>query len=571
MTQRMKHGRLGLALGLALASIASAAFASPASAQSSRFGVLVAPVAGNAKQGAKIAEQVRKNIDEMNTHVSVPQKEVKNALKKFGVKEQDANCITYRQLMSNQDAGLNAKLVMCAEIDASGQMVAQFFNPDGSSYDVPPFLVTSEAEAAQQVTTGFQNYVRMLQVVTYCDDYLRSSQWQEALDNCNQAIELNPKSTHAIYGRGSALMNMERMDEALAAFEQVIAIDPIHQEALLAAAVVASKLGQEEVSRRHLNEYLALNPGDIQVRLNIATKMAQEGDPIAAVALIEEVEHGDTTNLVLREYAGHFAMNAAAKLANAGPANGNADAAVPYFEKALAHYTYVHQMKGDTTPAAIIRNIMVAHGGLGHKDEALTWGKRATSHPEADAQTWSAYADQLRNAERWQESLAALDKVRQLDPEYSVAARRALILMETGQLSDVVAAVREASSKDELPDAQRESIAQRLIKTGYDNFQKAKKYETAVAYYDAARNIATTERTKAMANFFQGFGIYEQARAIQEKGTVATARQSMPMFTRAKALIEGSGAYTEGATNRANLLNAINQLIEIQEAIIKRG
>ena len=569
MTQRMKHGRLGLALGLALASVASAVIASPASAQSSRFGVLVAPISG--RQGSKIADEVRKQIDEMPTHVSVPNKEVKSALKKFGVKEEAANCITYRQLMSNPDAGLNAKLVMCGEIDANGQMVAQFFNPDGSSYDVPPFQVTSESAAAQQVATGFQNYVRMLQVVTYCDDYLRSSQWQEALDNCNQAIELNPKSTHAIYGRGSALMNMERMDEALAAFEQVVQLDPINQEALLAAAVVASKLGQEEVSRRHLNEYLALNPGDIQVRLNIATKIAQEGDPIAAVALIEEVEHEDTTNLVLREYAGHFAMNAAAKLSNSGPANGNADAAAPYFEKALAHYKYVHQMKGDTTPPQVVRNIMVAHGGLGHKQEALEWGRRATAHPEADAQTWSAYADQLRNAERWQESLAALDKVRQLDPTYSVAARRALILMETGQLSDVVAAVREASQKDELPDAQRESIAQRLIKTGYDNFQKAKKYETAVSYYDAARNIASTERTKAMANFFQGFGIYEQARAVQEKGTVATARQSLPMFTRAKTLIEGSGAYTEGATNRANLLNAINQLIEIQNAIIKRG
>ena len=61
MKQRMKHGRLGLALGLALASVASLAIASPASAQSSRFGVLVAPVAGNAKQGGKIADQVRKN------------------------------------------------------------------------------------------------------------------------------------------------------------------------------------------------------------------------------------------------------------------------------------------------------------------------------------------------------------------------------------------------------------------------------------------------------------------------------------------------------------------------------
>lgn len=568
MERMMKRARLGLAFGLALASVASAVVATPASAQaSSRFRVLVAPAQG--KAGEKVADLVRKNIDQMNTHVSIPEKEVKAALKKFGVKEADASCITYRQLMGNQESKLDAKLVMCSEVDASGQMVAHFFNPDGSSYDVPPFAMASEAAAAEQITTGFQNYVRMLQVVTYCDDYLRSSQWQEALDNCNQAIELNPKSTHALYGRGSALMNLDRQDEALAAFEKVIELEPINQEALLAAAVVASKQGKNDISDKYLKEYLALNPGDIQVRLNIATKMAQEGDPVAAVRLIEEVEHADTTNLVLREYAGHFAMNAAAKLSNAGPANGNSDAAAPYFEKALGHYTFVQSVKGDTTPAIILRNIMVAHGGLGHVQEALTWGKRAVDHKDADAQTWSAYADQLSRANRNQEALAALDKVKQLDPKYQVAARRAVILLEAGSLGQVVSAVREAG--DEIPDTQRESIAQRLIKTGYDNFQKAKKYEQAVNYYDAARNIASSERTKAMANFFQGFGIYEQARAIQEKGTVATAKQSLPMFERAKALIEGSAAYTEGASNRANLLNAIKQLIEIQNAIIKRG
>lgn len=570
MKRMMIHTRLGLALGLALASVASAAIVTPVSAQaSSRFRVLVAPIKG--PKGDKIADQVRKVIDDMNTHVSVPEKEVKTALKKFGVKEADASCITYRQLMGNQDAKLDAKLVMCAEVDANGQMVAQFFNPDGSSYDVPPFAVASEADAAQQITTGFGNYVRMLQVVTYCDDYLKSSQWQDALDNCNQAIELNPKSTHALYGRGSALLNMERHEEALAAFEKVVELEPINQEALLASAVVASKLGKEEVSRKYLKEYLDLNPGDIQVRLNIATKIAQEGDPVAAVALIEEVENNDTTNLVLREYAGHFAMNAAAKLANSGPANGNMDAAAPYFEKALAHYTYVQTVKGDTTPAVVLRNIMVAHGGLNHVEESLTWGKRATAHPEADAQTWSAYADQLRAANRRQEALAALDKVQQLDPKYPILARKAFILTDQGQLNDAVSAIKQAVANKELSEAQQDALAQNMVKTGFDSFQKAKKYEQAFAYYAAAREVATADRTRAMANFMQGVGVYEQAMEAQKPGTVKSARASKPMFERARVFLEGAGAYTDQAANRAKFLQAITQYIEIQDALIKRG
>jgi len=559
------HRKLGLALGLVLMGAASAALAAPAAAQGGRFRVLVPALEGN-KSGAKVAEQVRKAIDQMNTHVSIPEKEVKAAVKKLGAKEDQMSCLQYRQLMTHVDA----KLTMCGTIDANGQVVAQFFSPDGSSYDVPAFALTKEDQAAQQIVQGFGAYVNMLAVLTYCDEYLNSSNWPSALEQCTKAAELNPKSTHAIYGQGSALRSLERHEEALAAFQKVLELDAINKDAMLSAALEASALEQQELSNKYLNEYLELNPGDADVRLSIASDVAKKGDLRAALTILEH-QGADTTNLTLREYAGHFAVGAAGKIVNAAQAAEIPANAQELFQRALNHYTFVTNARPDSVSGIILRNLMVAHGALGHTEEALSWGQKATSHPEADAQTWSAYADQLRNAEKPQEALAALDKVTQLDPTYAVLARKAVILTDLNRLNEAVATVKEARVKNELPEAQQDNIAQRLIKTGYEDFQKAKKYDQANVYYNAAREIATSEQTRAMANYLQGYGIYEQARAIQEKSTAASAREALPMFERAKTLLQNSTAYAAGAASRANLLSAIDQLIEIQNALIKRG
>jgi len=570
MKANLKDRRLQAALALLLAGVASAASVAPVQAQaSSRFRVLVPALVGN-KSGTKVADLVRKNIDQMNTHVSIPEKEVKAAIKKVGVKEDQMDCLKYRQLMSQIDPP--AKLVMCGAIE-NGQVAAQFYSPDGSSYDVPPFPYTTEAAAAEQIQQAFGHYVQMLSKLSFCDDYLNSSQWQDALTQCSEAIELNPKSGHALYGRGSALRAMGRHDEALAAFQKVLDVDPLNQDAMMSAAVESAALGQEEQSSKYWKDYLELNPGDAQVRLSIASKAANEGDFRGALTIVEGVEGADTANAVLREYSGHFAMGAAGRIVNANPSSEIPDAAKELFAKAIQNYTFVVNARPDSISGIVLRNLMVANGALGNTDEALAWGQRAVQSPDADAQTWSAYADQLRIANHPEEALAALDKVTQLDPDYAVSARRAVILLDLNRLTDAVAAVKQAGTKNELSPEQQDNIAQRLIKTGYENFQKAKQYNQAFVYYDNSRAIATTAKTRAMANYLQGYGLYEQARTIQDKSTVQSARESLPMFERAKTMLQNSTAYSDNNadSSRASLLKAIDQLIEIQNLIIKKG
>jgi tetratricopeptide (TPR) repeat protein len=476
------------------------------------------------------------------------------------------NCLQYRQLMSH----VEAKLVMCGVIDGSGQITAQFFNPDGSSYDVPPFAYTTEAAAAEQIGQGFNAYNDLVRVLAFCDDYLNSSQWQDALAQCGKAVELNPKSTHALFTKGSALRALERHEEALATYQQLLAVDPINQDAMMVAAVEASAVGNVELSDRYWKEYLDLNPGDANVRLSIAGKAAKEGDFRGALRIIEESGAADTTNVTLREYAAHFAMGAASKLM---PPGGSSvpEPAKEMFRKAVSHYTFLTNARPDSIDPATFRNLMVAHAGLGNTADALAWGKRATDHPAADSLTWSTYAEQLRTAGRLEESLAALDQLSKVSPNFPVALRRAFMLLDLNRVSEAVAAAKQGRARNEVTDAQQDGIAQRVIGMGYETHHRAKRYEQAFAFYETARDGATTAKTRAMANYLHGYGIYEQARAIADKKTAAAAKQALPMFQRAKSLLENSTAYTDGgaAEGRASLLKAIDQHIEQLTAIIR--
>jgi tetratricopeptide (TPR) repeat protein len=166
-------------------------------------------------------------------------------------------------------------------IDEPGQ--ASFINPHGDAFEVPQFAMQSVDQGAQQVVQAFGTYVRQLSLLVFCNEYLQSESWQQALDHCNQAVELNPRSVTGHYGRGSALANLEQPEEALEAFQTVLRIDELNQDAMLHAGILAAQLGRSDESQEYFQRYLELNPGNEQVRLKIATDLANAGDPAGAL------------------------------------------------------------------------------------------------------------------------------------------------------------------------------------------------------------------------------------------------------------------------------------------------
>jgi len=523
------------------------------------------------RAGERIANDVKRHINQMVTHAATEDRPVRDALRRFSLNANEMSCIEWRQLAQQIDAGL----VLCGMVnEQTGQVTAEFFPVGGGDgYEVPAFAMENPAQAAQHVVEAFGTYTRMLSMSLTCHEDLESQNWTSALDRCNQVVELNPRSVAGHYGRGSALVNMDRQEEALPAFERVLEIDPMNQDAMLQAGIITARLGRSDESQRYFAQYLELNPGSEEVRLKVATDLANAGDPAGALRLLEEVVNaGDASGMML-QYAGHFAMNAGLRRAEAaGPANGTPDEAHRFFRTAIGHYEAAARTLGDSLDNTVYRNLMMAHTQLGNAPEALRYGQQATQRTPDDAQTWMVYADALSRGGRVDEALQAFDRVRQINPEMpNIAIRQAQMLLEANRVQDAVRVARTGRQSGNLSPDHAETLAQQIASRGF-NASRDNRHSEALPMYAAAREIGQAQRTVAMINFFHGYTLLQQALPLlRDNANAARARQAQPLVQQAKTMLEGAGAYSEQASTRAQLIAQANQLLEVADALIRAG
>ena len=568
--------RVAIALALFLASGAVLTDDVLAQSQSGeRFQVLVPAMKNTAGEdndfGKDVAEEISERLEQMLTHQPVDMDDLEDSFKKFQISEKDlTDCIKAMQL-----AGLtNIDLVMCGEYQEVGggaTVSARIVSPSANStFEIAQFQARDPKQAADHILTQFQTYVQQISLATYCNDYLQSSQWENALENCEKAIALNEKSDAAWYGKGSALKELGRKEEAVAAFKKVLEINALNQDAILNLAILSTELGQKDEGSKYFHEYLQLNPGSKEVRLKIATDMANAGDPEGALAIIEEgIADGDLT---MKEYAGHMAMNAAnAKLQNAG-ANGNETEARALMQKALTYYEPVFAEKGSEVEPRVLLNMLTAYRKLEQKEKAVEFGRQATqAHPD-DTNLLIAYADALNEAGNRAEAITALDRARTLDPTASVNARKALWSIQSGDLAGARTALRAAQQNNEIDAELLDNLARQIAAAGFNEKSKVGQHQAALEFYAVAEEFAQTPVSKGMIAFFEGYAIYQMADAAAQKGTtLAIARATLPQFQRVLPLMERASSWGQQESVRQQIIQGAREWIAVQEAIIKRG
>jgi tetratricopeptide (TPR) repeat protein len=542
-----------------------------AAAQDDRYLVLVPPFSGEVRGnlGRNVANETRRRLNQLATHGPFEGRELRDALRRFGLREEELSadaCIKGRQLATQ----VNVTLVLCGELqEAAGgvQVRAQIINPAvNESFTVTPFVTTDARDAANQIVTQFENYIQVIANVEFCNDYLQSEQWSEALRTCERALAINPEARGAIYGRAAALYYTDRKDEALQGFKRVLEIDPMHLDALKFAGIISTEMGDLDQARRYFNEYLELNPGDDRVRLTIAQDMANAGDFEGALAVVEEGFEGEP-DVDMAAYAGGLALQAAERRFNErSGANGELGPARPLYEKALRYLQTVFDARGAETDVGIVRNMLVAYTRLGQTQEAAAFGARATQAHPGDAGLWRVYAQTLREVNRLDDALAALDRAAEADPQAQVYGLKTLWLLSAGRVNEVEAAARRAVERGELTGDQ---IAENLAGTGYNEHARNNRHEQAITYYEIAARFAQERRP--MVNFFHGYSLLKIGERQQEPGTRQSAERSLPTFQRAKQLLEAARGYQEQEALRQQLLADTNTFIEIQELLIRRG
>jgi len=577
MVRRTKHVFTWLAAALVLAPAGGVQ-----AQEMGRFRVLIPnfePLQGaNKKFGEKSAEELRELINTLATHQPIEKKEIEQNLKRFKMKMDELDCIRTRQLASQIDA----QVALCASYaEQGGQFVvnAEFWDvASGESFVVDPTNAAEKQEqiAAQHIFDSFDRYVQQVRFAQFCGEYAQSQQWDNALRNCDQALELNPNAVGTRYQRARILYESNRYPEALEELERVLGLNQFHEDALQLAGYISAKEGNDDQALNYYQQYLELNPGNAAVRMRIAYDLAQAGDPQGAMQLIQVGLDVDPENPDLWEQYGGFAFAAALEIAQSsavGAENGGgvAPEAIEYYRKAIDAYNKVFAVKGADTPVGHLRNIIVAHIQLDEMDQAIAMAQRALeTHPQEDA-LWSTYADALQRSGRLDDAIAALDRVKEINPSYpNVSLRQGNWLIQAGRIADAVAVLQSSAAED----PERADQAARLIfADGYSKGVQKNDYGYAVRVFTAAKELPNLKPEMAnQLNFWHGYALFQGAVKEQEGQTLQTAQSTLPKFQQALRLFGQVGNYPRSVNVDISQLQGNTQTyIEIQEAIIKRG
>jgi tetratricopeptide (TPR) repeat protein/TolB-like protein len=582
------------------------AMPSEAEAQSAAR-VLVAPLtpgAGIDKSfGEKVAEEVGKSLENFDAIEPMEDKEIEAALKRFGLEDQVLTPVQWRQLASQ----LNADLVMVGNADPAGagvQVKARFVQAkSGEELLIPDFTVGGDGggearEASRRIIEAFDAQVAYLKALQFCQEYLAANQFDDALRNCEEAIALRPDAIQAHYFHGRSLMGLERYDEAVEHLEMVLADDPAKEDAIQSLAYSHAQLGNADRATDLYMQYLDFNPDDAEVRLNVAFNLAQAGAYESAIQIIQDGLERDPENEDLLLYLGNVALAKATQAAG-GSGNGGTVQDTASAEIALDAYRRYVELEDEEIEAAIILNALKAHMAMDDNEGAFDLSERIkremeeTTDPvtgtgasvttpggrqlevanitDADRATyWALRSDMLADMGRTNDAVRELGYALEIDPTYPNGYLKRGILhlqggapMETA-LADFRRAVESGSDSD--------VVASQLLAKGYNDHFKQGRIAQAITMFRAALEFATLPATKNQLNFFIGYGIYQQAVALDESNPqeeCGPAQRALQRFQQVSGFIRQAGNVQQNS--QAQILDATDTYIFRQEQIVKKA
>lgn len=576
MNVRLRLGFLALAVA-GVAAIPVQPQVLSAQEASARFRVLVPEIQGEAgadrRFGGRLANELRSLINQMPTHQPIEGRELNQALRRYDLRMENLDCTRARQLANLIDA----KVVFCGTYSAEGDNIrveGMFVTSEGEEFFVDPVVIPSrggQREAAVHFFEALQVESERQRFSQFCGEYYSSQVYDQALTNCDRAIAINPRAVSSRFIRAMTLREMDNLEESLEEFLRVLELDPLHEDAMQNAGYLSALLNRPDDARRYYSQYLELNPTNAQVRMRVAYDLATAGDPLGAMQLIEAGMAIDPENVDLLKQHGSFAFAAGAEAAGQGSADLPPEA-IELYRKALTSLEKVYAVEGAEMDETFLLNMVRAHINLREYEVAADLaGRILETHPE-EAAIWSFYADALQRSGKLDEALQALERLKQINPEYAnVAVRQGNWLLQEGRTDQAIPLLQEAVQRGEqTPDA----VAMMVFGRGYERGVQAENWSFGVQMFTQAKQFEVTDQMRQQLDFWHGFALLRHGIQQQDPATLETARATLPRFQESQRLLQASGGYAQRNNmegTRQQLLGNVQTYIEIQEAIIRRG
>ena len=301
--------------------------------------------------------------------------------------------------------------------------------------------------------------------------------------------------TQAPFARAQALHQSGRLDEARALYEQVLAAEPRHAEALHLLGYLWFQKGDGARALDLIGRAIALQPANPGYRYNRALILKETGRLEDAAADFREVARLQPSDADAWSDLGETLLSL-----------GRPDDALAAWDRALA-----------LRPSpALDANRGVALRQLGRLDEALVAQDRALALGPADAEAWSNRGNVLKDLGRLEEALASFDRALTLRPRMPGAlVNRANVLRDLARLPEALAGYDQAIALDPAyPEAHHHRAVLMM------DLQRPTE---AVAGFDRAialrQPYTEAEAARAMAlllagDFERGWPAYEHRRLV---------------------------------------------------------
>ncbi len=258
----------------------------------------------------------------------------------------------------------------------------------------------------------------------------------------------------------AALYYMQgRIDESLAAFEQVILLEPKNAAAYTNYSVVLRAAGRLEEACRNSELSLRLNPDDAVAYGNYSIVLMDLGKLADALNACEHsirlnpanAETYSNLGMILKQLGRvNDAVTACERAISIEP--GHVGAYTNYAialneqgqkEKALAAFKQVARLNPDNAHAYI--NLAGVCKGLGRKKEAIEACEQAVRLSPHDARIYTSYGITLKEFGFDEEALSAYDRAVNIDPKCAAAHyNRGELLRKLERHNEAVAAYKTA-------------------------------------------------------------------------------------------------------------------------------
>ncbi len=219
----------------------------------------------------------------------------------------------------------------------------------------------------------------------------------EALASYDQALALKPDHAEAFVSRGNVLQELRRLEEALASYDRVIALRPDHADAFYNRGIALMRLNRAEEALASYDRTIALRPEYVRAYNNRGNVLQVLGRFKEAVASYDQ------------------AIERKPDYVDALYNRGMVLRTVERFEEALASYDRIIALS--PTYAEVFNDRGTVLGELDRLDDALASFEQAIALKPSYAEAFGNRGNALRMLDRFEEALTSFDRAIAIKPD----------------------------------------------------------------------------------------------------------------------------------------------------------